>query len=81
MKRTPRELNTDFSFGINIKNTPRELNTAYDLAQQKIIHLKTRNYCFGPIGNAVHRWIADPKESNLENKLLMDESILKRRQS
>ena len=81
MKRTPRELNTDFSFGMSIKKTPRELNTAYDLAQQKIIHLKTRNYCFDPIGNAIHQWIADPTSSNLENNLLIDQSILKRRQS
>lgn len=40
MKRTPRELNTDFCFAVNKKKTPRELNPAYDLAQQKIIYLK-----------------------------------------
>lgn len=80
MKRTPRELNTDFSFGMNIKKTPRELNTAYDLAQQKIVHLKTRNYCFDPISNIIQQWITGPTASKLENKFLMDESIPKRRQ-
>ena len=81
MKRTPRELNTDFCFAVNMKRTPRELNTAYDLAQQKIIHLKTRSYCFDPISNVVQQWIADPTVSSLEKNFLIDDSIPKRRQS
>ena len=81
MKRTPRELNTDFCFAVNKKKTQRELNTAYDLAQQKIIYLKTRNYYFDPIGNVIHQWITDPTTSNRKNMSLIDDSILKRRQS
>jgi hypothetical protein len=81
MKRTPRELNTDFCFAVNMKKTPRELNTSYDLAQQKIIYLKTRNYYFDPISNIVHQWIADPTVSSLDKKFLIDDLIPKRRQS
>jgi hypothetical protein len=79
MKRTPRELNTDFCFALDMKKTPRELNTAYDLAQQKIVYLKTRSYCFGPIGNIVHQWITDPTARNLEKEFLTDYLIPKRR--
>lgn len=81
MKRISRELNTDFCFAVNMKKTPRELNAAYDLAQQKIIYLKTRNYYFDPIGNVIHQWIIDPTTTNLKNMSLMEDSILKRRQS
>jgi hypothetical protein len=81
MKRTPRELNTDSCFALDMKKTPRELNTAYDLAQQKIVYLKTRSYCFDPISNIVHQWIVDPTVSSLEKKYLIDDSIPKRRQS
>jgi hypothetical protein len=80
MKKTPREFNTDFCFAENMKRTPRELNTSYDLAQQKIIHLKTRNYCFDPIGNVVRQWIAEPTASNVVNMPLIEEVIPKRRQ-
>ena len=67
--------------GVVMKRTPRELNAAFDLAQQKIIYLKTRNYYFDPIGNVIHQWITDPTTSNLKNMSLKDDSILKRRQN
>lgn len=81
MKRTPRELNADFCFVVDMQKTPRELNTFYDLTQQKIIYLKTRNYYFAPISNIVHQWIADPTVSSLDKEFLLDNSIPKRRQS
>ncbi len=44
-----------------MNKTPRELNTAYDLAQQKIIHLKAHKYCFDPLHAVIQDWFTDPK--------------------
>lgn len=43
-----------------MQKTPRELNTAYDLAQQKVVHLKAHRYNFAPLNIVVQNWIQNP---------------------
>lgn len=43
-----------------MKKTPRELNTAFDLAQQKVIFLKTHRYQFQPLNAVIQNWIQSP---------------------
>ncbi|QWD63384.1 hypothetical protein [Polynucleobacter sp. MWH-UH2A] len=52
-----------------MKKTPRELNTAFDLAQQKIIHLKAHRYNFAALNTVVHNWIQNPSSATQHKNL------------
>lgn len=64
-----------------MNKTPRELNTAYDLAQQKIIHLKARNYCFDPLNAVMHDWVANPDANSCDTIATTHTLRAQRRQS
>lgn len=64
-------MNTPSHTGAIMKKTPRELNTAFDLAQQKIIHLKAHRYNFEPLNAVVQNWLQSPSFAT-EYKTLKD---------